>query len=163
MIRAFQPVEIVTIGVFRDQRGDIFGLGEEYPGIVFSYDDKITQKMPNLMAELNVTIKDLSLVNFEELEDRFNALVIFDIRREVELVLVAEVEVNKKTIEQFKKAFQRTKVFVICFGFCRPWWDVEAIIEPWHVMVDRSPTAYSHEKIKNDFCQLLIMDFTEGG
>lgn len=111
-------VEKITVGIFEDREGELFEAGEYYPGIVFSYSDAATLALTQLMLELNVKRGDLSIVNFEELKNRFNVVVSFDIKRgRNKYILTAEVEIDKKTVADFKKHLQRTKSLSFPLGF----------------------------------------------
>lgn len=148
-------VEKITIGIFEDQAGEIFPISQWYPAIVFSYNNILTTaRLLYLMKELKVTRKDLFLVNFEELRDKFNVTVCFKIKRDgEEWVLVAEVKMDKETVSNFKKYLKKTKRFIICFGV----WhlgtaDVISLISLWHVAAD-SYTEYDGKSVLQYLCE----------
>lgn len=140
------PVEKITVGIFEDGSGEIFQVGEWYPAIVLLYGDEITKALIRLMVELDVTKKDLFVVNFEKLKEKTNVVVCFRIKRgKNQLVLVAEVEIGDKSVNDFKKYFQKTKRFTISFGFYRPD-DVISLASIWHVLTD-SYTEYDEKSL----------------
>lgn len=127
-------VEKITVGIFEDREGKIFQAGERYPAIALSYSDEITLFLVRLMIELNVSEKDLFLVNFEKLKENFNIAVCFKIKRGIrEIVLMAETEMNDKSVNDFKKYFQKTKRFIICFGLFRPD-DIISLAAAWYIV-----------------------------
>lgn len=145
------PVEKITVGIFEDRAGKIFQAGERYPAIVLLYGDAITTALVRLMTELNVTKKDLFLVNFEKLKEKTNVVVYFKIKRDKDqLVLVAEVEINEKSINDFKKYFQKTNRFIISFGLYRPD-DVISLVSIWHIQ-NNFYTEYDGKSVLQYVC-----------
>jgi len=152
-VRYYLPkVEFITVGIFEEAEGKIFKTGEWYPAIVLSYSDVITMALVQLMIDLNVSEKDLFLVNFEKLKGKVNVIVCFKIKRNNrEVVLMAEAEINDESISEFMKYLNRTKNFIISFGLWRPD-NVISLAPAWHVVRD-SFTEYDGENLLRYLCE----------
>lgn len=145
-------VEFLTVGIFEERGGKIFKEGELYSAIVLSYSDYITMGLIGLMVELNVSEKDLFLVNFEKLKDKLNVTVCFKIKRgSKEVILIAEAEINDKIINDFKRYFEMKKIFLVSFGIWRPD-NVISFADVWHIVCD-SFTEYDGENVLRYLCE----------
>ena len=145
----FPIVENITVGIYEDKQGAIYSAGDFYPAIVFSYySEEKTLQMMELARYLGISKDDLVLANFEELENHFNIVVFFSKQKDnKKWSLIAEVEIDKGTVNSFKKLFLERKSFIICFGFYRPEIvDVVSLCDYWHVILD-SFTEYKSETI----------------
>lgn len=143
--------EKVTVGIFEDRYGEVFTAGQRYPGIIFLYEATTTHFLIELMKKLGANKADLLLVNFERVQDKINIVVWFEIKRKrKKWLLTAEVDIDTKTVEEFKEYLKKTKQFVICLGFS----EAGNLIVPctdWYVLVE-SFDEYDRKSVHNYIC-----------